>query len=168
MGKNPIQGGVPGPMEKKTRKEMEDAERQSRTLTIERTHPDAVMPKYQNPGDAGFDLAIVESVVMSPGQTAIVNTGLRFNIPEGYEVQLRPRSGKSSKGLTAKFGTIDSGYRGEVGIILHNDSPAYMSISAGDRLAQGVFTPVIQAVIEEGVVSTDTVRGEGGFGSTGG
>ena len=146
-------------------------------LIIERLDPSVPMPKYAREGDSGFDLHVgsrgVEKTFeggwfqIQPGRTVQVAMGVRADIPEGYEVQIRPRSGKASKGLVAQFGTVDSGYRGEWMVILHNNTTEVRTVDSGDRIAQAVLVPVTQANIVEGAVSTDTERGEAGFGSTG-
>jgi dUTP pyrophosphatase len=90
-------------------------------VKVKRLHPDAVIPMYAREGDSGFDLVAVEDVIIEPGETALVKTGLAFEIPEGYELQIRPRSGVSLKTkLRVQLGTVDSGYRGEVGVIVDN------------------------------------------------
>jgi dUTP pyrophosphatase len=90
-------------------------------VNIKRLHPDAVIPKYAKPGDAGFDLVAIGDVIIEPGETALVKTGLAFEISEGYELQIRPRSGVSLKTkLRVQLGTVDSGYRGEIGVIVDN------------------------------------------------
>lgn len=136
-------------------------------LIIERLNDEVEMPRYAKEGDSGFDLSSTEDWVIGPGLCEKISTGLRFHIPEGYEVQIRPRSGLSILGLPAQFGTIDQGYRGEVIVILANISKGTKRIRKGERIAQAVLVPVTQANIVEGVVSTDTERGEAGFGSTG-
>lgn len=136
-------------------------------LVIERLDDSLPMPQYAREGDSGFDLSSAEDWVIGPGLCEKISTGLRFHIPEGYEVQIRPRSSLSILGLPAQFGTIDQGYRGEVIVILANISKGTKRIRKGERIAQAVLTPVTRANIVEGVVSTDTERGEGGFGSTG-
>jgi dUTP pyrophosphatase len=107
-------------------------------------------------------------VEIQPGETVVVPTGLRMEIPEGYEVQIRPRSGLARRGLVAAFGTVDSDYRGEVGVILHNtNSDMVKLIEDGDRIAQGVLCPVTRANFEFVNEVSQTARGSGGFGSTG-
>lgn len=163
-------------------------------VKIKRLSEDAVIPKYAKQGDSGFDLVAVQDVIIEPGDTKKIPVGLAFEIPEGYELQIRPRSGITSKTkLRVQFGTVDSGYRGEVSVTVDNISPiqdepifkdingkftnpnalydskygaAYV-IEKGDRIAQGVIAPVIQATFEETEQLTDSERGENGFGSTG-
>lgn len=129
----------------------------------------AITPEYQTEGASGFDLHSVEDVILDRGTTDTVSIGLAFEIPEGYEMQIRPRSGLSLKtGLRVANapGTIDSDYRGEVKVIMHNASNRAEQIAIGDRIAQGVIVPVIKVEFEEGELD-ETERAEGGFGSTG-
>ncbi|EJV42107.1 dUTP diphosphatase [Bacillus toyonensis] len=155
---------------------------------------DVELPKYAKPGDSGFDLVAAEDMIIEPGQTKVIPTGLAFELPPGYEMQIRPRSGMSRKTkLRVVLGTIDSGYRGEVGVIVDNnndkgphmtrgiwtidgkdlyevheemDSHTYI-IRKGDRIAQGVIAPVETAHFVEVDELSDSERGTGGFGSTG-
>ena len=136
-------------------------------LIVQRIDPTLPLPTYAREGDSGFDLRADDDYVLNPHKAEKIGTGLLFHIPEGYEVQIRPRSSMSSIGLPAQFGTVDNGYRGEVVVILANLNEGTRLIRKGDRIAQAVLAPVTQANIVEGVVSTDTERGEGGFGSTG-
>lgn len=131
----------------------------------------SVMPKYHTDGSAGFDLHSVEDVWISGGETAMVDVGLKSEIPEGCEIQVRSRSSMARSGMIVANspGTIDSDYRGEWKVILHNLTPFTRQIGIGDRIAQGVIQSVQQAdflEIEENELST-TDRGSGGFGSTG-
>ena len=132
------------------------------------------LPSYQTTGSAGMDLAaaVAEDAPLSlaPGARALVPTGLAFAIPHGFELQLRPRSGLAHKhGVTVLNtpGTVDSDYRGEVQVILINHGDVPFTIARGDRIAQAVIAPVVQAVIGEVQTLDDTTRGSGGFGSTG-
>ncbi|WP_160007206.1 dUTP diphosphatase [Rhizobium sp. 18055] len=132
------------------------------------------LPAYESKGAAGMDLrAAVEDgtpMVLAPGKRALVPTGLIFEIPEGYEGQIRPRSGLAFKnGITCLNtpGTIDSDYRGEVKVLLINLSDEPFEISRGMRIAQMVIAPAIQARITEITETSATARGAGGFGSTG-
>ena len=141
-------------------------------LKIKRLHPDAVIPAYQSEGAAGFDLHAVESVEAPSGKTVMVKTGLSVEVPPGYELQIRPRSGVSLKtGLMVKNspGTIDSDYRGEVCIIIYNNGEWFGGhyINKGDRIAQAVLKRVERAAIQEVEELSTTVRGTGGLGSTG-
>ena len=140
------------------------------TLRFTRIHPDAVLPAYAHPSDAGMDVRSVADLVIPAGGRALVPTGLVAIIPPMYEIQVRPRSGLALKhGVTVLNtpGTIDSGYRGEIGVILANFGDREFSVSKGDKVAQLVFAPVVQPEIEETDTIDDTDRGAGGFGSTG-
>ena len=132
----------------------------------------AVIPEYKTSGAAGADLcALLDSPLTIPaGRSAMVPTGLFFEIPEGYEVQVRPRSGLAAKnGVTVLNtpGTIDSDYRGEIKVILINLGKADFTINSGDRIAQMVVAPVTQASFTLADSLSETDRGSGGFGSTG-
>ncbi|OJT54180.1 dUTP diphosphatase [Bacillus licheniformis] len=164
-------------------------------VNIKRLSPDAQIPQYAHASDACFDLVSAEEVVIEPGETALVKTGLAFEIPEGYEMQIRPRSGITLKTeLRVQLGTVDAGYRGEVGVIVDNIAPLNMEvpfdygplmvtgeiyrmngdlpqfsyiIRKGDRIAQAVIKPVEQAAFTEVAELGDSDRGAGGFGSSG-
>ena len=140
------------------------------TLRFKKVHPDAVLPSYAHPSDAGMDLRSVDDLTLAPGQRALVHTGLVMLLPPLYEAQVRPRSGLALKnGVTVLNtpGTIDSGYRGEVGVILINLGQAAFDVRKGDKIAQMVIAPVTQPNIEETDVVDETDRGSGGFGATG-
>ena len=140
------------------------------TLSFKRVHPDAVLPAYAHPSDAGMDIRSVEALIIAPGKRALVHTGLIANLPLGYEIQVRPRSGLALKqGVTVLNtpGTIDAGYRGEIGVILINLGDAPFEVKVGDRIAQLVVAPVLQPTVVEATEIDETDRGAGGFGSTG-
>lgn len=139
-------------------------------IRIKKLQKDAIIPTYQTPQAAGFDLHALESSVIKAGERALVQTGLAFEIDEGYEVQVRPRSGLALKhGISVLNtpGTVDSDYRGEIKVILINHSCEDFTIQKGDRIAQGVVCLVYQAEFEEVQILAESVRGEGGFGSSG-
>ena len=139
-------------------------------LKIKKLNPKAIIPAYQTKGAAGFDLHSIEDVILKPGERKLIGTGLAFEIEYGYEVQIRPRSGLAFKhGITVlnSPGTIDSDYRGEIKVLLINHSNEEFEIKKGDRIAQAIVAPVIQAEIIEVEELSETKRGEGGFGSTG-
>lgn len=140
-------------------------------LKFKKLDPNAIIPSYQSKGASGFDLHALEETAAPSCSTTLVRTGLAVEIPEGYEMQIRPRSGVSYKtGLMVKNspGTIDSDYRGEIMIIMYNTGERFgHCIGRGDRIAQGVIMPVIQASIEETEELGSTVRGGDGIGSTG-
>ncbi len=135
---------------------------------------DVELPKYAKPGDSGFDLVAAEDMIIWPGETKVVPTGLAFEIPPGYELQVRPRSGISrNTKLRVILGTVDSGFRGEVGVIVDNtEIPKAANMKAhviekGTRIAQGVIAPVVTAHFVEVDELSESDRGTGGFGSTG-
>lgn len=141
-------------------------------LKVAKVNELATMPKYAKEGDAGFDLYSVDCKTLRPFETKVFKTGLKFEIPWGYEVQIRPTSGKSLNShirVANTPGTIDSGYRGEIGVIIQNTHPRKnININIGERLAQGVLKKVPMAKIvevDEGELS-QTERGEGGYGHT--
>jgi dUTP pyrophosphatase len=129
------------------------------------------LPAYATTGAAGMDVVAAEDVMIAPGARHAVATGLAVAIPEGYEIQVRPRSGLALKhGITVPNtpGTIDSDYRGELKVILINLGAEPFTIARGDRVAQLVLAPVVQAAWDEVEELDATERGAGGFGSTGG
>ena len=130
------------------------------------------LPEYQTAGAAGADCFahINNKIVLRPGEIMMIPLGFKVEIPDGYELQIRARSGNARRhgiGEANGVGTIDSDYRGEVGVILINYSSDGFEINPGDRIAQAVIAPVIRAKWIESDVLSETVRGEGGFGSTG-
>jgi dUTP pyrophosphatase len=129
------------------------------------------LPAYATEGAAGMDVLAAEDVTLAPGARHAVATGLAVAIPQGFEIQVRPRSGLALKhGVTVPNtpGTIDSDYRGELKVIMINHGDAAFEIRRGDRIAQLVLAPVVQATWLKVDELDETVRGEGGFGSTGG
>jgi dUTP pyrophosphatase len=129
------------------------------------------LPAYATDGAAGMDVLAAEDVTLAPGARHAVATGLALAIPPGYEIQVRPRSGLALKhGITVPNtpGTIDSDYRGELKVILINHGAEAFEILRGDRVAQLVLAPVVRADWLEVDELDETLRGEGGFGSTGG
>lgn len=132
----------------------------------------AIIPEYKTSGAAGADVCawLSEPVTISAGCSAMISTGLYFEIPEGYEIQVRPRSGLAAKnGVTVLNtpGTIDSDYRGELRVILINLGAEDFTVHNGDRIAQIIIAPVTQAVFLPAENLSKTERGTGGFGSTG-
>lgn len=131
----------------------------------------AQAPHYANPGDAGADLVSTEAVRLEPGERALIGTGVRIALPEGYAAFVVPRSGLAARhGITIvnSPGTVDAGYRGEIKVsLLNTDSKDAYDVAVGDRIAQLIVMPVIQARFEPVEALPDSVRGEGGFGSTG-
>jgi len=142
------------------------------TLRVRQLRPDATVPQYQTAGAAGMDLhaCIAEPVTIAPGRIAAIPTGLSMEIPQGFEGQVRPRSGLATKhGVTVPNapGTIDSDYRGEVIVALINLGQDTFTVTPGMRIAQMVIAAYTRVRIETVDTLTQTARGSGGFGSTG-
>ena len=141
-------------------------------VKIKKLNPNATIPTYGSPYAAGADLyaCIENEEFINPGETKLIKTGLALELPIGYAAFIYARSGLASKrGLAPanKVGVVDCDYRGEVMVALHNHSSTIQSVSVGERIAQMVIAPYITAEFEEAEELSDTVRGEGGFGSTG-
>jgi dUTP pyrophosphatase len=139
-------------------------------IKFKQLNPDAQLPIYAHPGDAGADLVAAEDCILQPLERKAISTGLSVEIPIGFEIQVRPRSGLALKhGITVlnSPGTIDAGYRGEIKVILINLGTAAFEITKGQRIAQMVVAPVVSAEFQAVVELADSQRGEGGFGSTG-
>jgi dUTP pyrophosphatase len=147
-------------------------------VKIKKLHPDATIPTYATKGSSGFDLVAIEDVVVGPGETKLVKTGLAFAVGTGFELQIRPRSGVSLKTylrVANAPGTVDSDFTGMVCVIMTNIFNGYNGrdrdfneyIKKGDRIAQGVIQKVEQAEFEMVESLDETDRGAGGFGSTG-
>ena len=141
-------------------------------ILIKRQSEKVSIPKYETIGSSGMDISALlnKNIIIEPGTKAIIPTGFSLSIPEGYEVQIRPRSGLAAKKNITVLntpGTIDSDYRGEIKVILINLGKEKFIIENGERIAQMVVCPVIQANLEEVKELSDTHRGSGGFGSTG-
>ena len=141
-----------------------------KTLKINRLHSDAVIPSYAKDGDAGMDLYSIDEMELRPGCRGLIKTGISIELPKGTEAQIRPRSGLALKmGITVLNtpGTIDCGYRGEIGVILINHGEENFLVKKGERIAQMVINKVESVNIEEVEELSETERGSGGFGSTG-
>ena len=139
-------------------------------LRFKKLDPRATLPAYQTSGASGFDFYSTEKAVLRPGEVTLVSTGLAVEIPEGYEIQVRARSGLAAKFgvfLVNGIGTIDADYRGEIKVIMSTCGQRPVVLEAGERIAQGVLSIVEQCQIESTEALTSTVRGDGGFGSTG-
>jgi dUTP pyrophosphatase len=145
----------------------------TKTIKVELVHENAVFPKYAYPSDSGFDLHATEEVIIGPFGRALVPTGLKVSFDEGYEIQVRPKSGLAIKqGLTVLNtpGTVDQGYTGEIQVIIFNTNNTTVTIPKGMKIGQGVLCPVVQGkyVSFENVQEIDEKdRGNNGFGSTG-
>lgn len=139
-------------------------------LKIFQLDPSAITPQYSHPGDAGLDLFSIEEQTILPGETKLIRTGIAIALPEGTEAQIRPRSGlalKYSITVLNTPGTVDAGYRGEIGVILINHGRKTFEVIPGMKIAQMVITSFIAAEVELVKQLNDTIRGDGGFGSTG-
>ena len=139
-------------------------------LLVEKINQKAIIPFLAHEGDAGMDLFSVEEVVLKPMERKLIHTGIKIQLPKNTEAQIRPRSGLALKnGITVLNtpGTIDEGYRGEIGIILINLGAEEFKVEEGMKIAQMVIKPTLTLDVEEVVKLTETTRGEGGFGSTG-
>ena len=141
-------------------------------ILIKKTNKKVITPKYKTEGSSGVDLSafLDKEVVIKPNSSELIPTGLQIAIPEELEIQIRPRSGlaaKESIGVLNSPGTIDSDYRGELKIILFNHSNKDFIINNGDRIAQMVLVPILKMEFEEVDSLPETIRGQGGFGSTG-
>jgi len=137
-----------------------------------RKNSDLPLPAYQTPQSAGVDLRadLNETVMLKPGHRSLIPTGIAIELPEGLEAQIRPRSGlaiKNGISMVNTPGTIDADYRGEISVILINHGQETFEIKRGERIAQMVIAPVVQASFTESEELSDTQRGAGGFGSTG-
>jgi dUTP pyrophosphatase len=138
-------------------------------IKFQKLHPDAQVPSYAHIGDAGADVYSVAEVTLQQGDRAAIPTGLAVDIPLGYEIQVRPKSGLALKHGIAVLnspGTVDAGYRGEIQVIVINLGKEAYTFVKGQKIAQLVLKPVIQAQYIEGALGTSD-RGSGGFGSTG-
>ena len=141
-------------------------------ILIKKTNRKVITPKYKTDGSSGVDLSafLDKEVIIKPNSSELIPTGLQVAIPEELEIQIRPRSGlaaKESIGVLNSPGTIDSDYRGELKIILFNHGNKDFIINNGDRIAQMVLVPILKMEFEEVDSLPETIRGQGGFGSTG-
>ena len=141
-------------------------------VLIKRLHPNIKLPEYKTAGASGMDLIafLKEPINLKPKTSSLVPTGLAIAFSEDYEIQIRPRSGLAAKNNISVLntpGTIDSDYRGEIKVIIYNHGKNEFVIKNGDRIAQMVLTPIIKMELELVNDLPETIRGEGGFGSTG-
>jgi|TARA_Y100001970_G_scaffold293737_1_gene442755 dUTP pyrophosphatase len=141
-------------------------------VLIKKLYPKVELPKYKTEGSSGLDLmAYIDSPIkIAPGTSALIPTGISLAIPNDLEIQIRPRSGLAAKSNITVLntpGTIDSDYRGEIKIILFNHSKENFLVKNGDRIAQMILMPVLKIEFDEVNELPDTIRGSGGFGSTG-
>ena len=141
-------------------------------IQIKKLSNSVSIPKYETTGSSGMDIAahIENNIIINPGEKALVSTGFSVAIPKGYEIQIRPRSGLAAKKNITVLntpGTIDADYRGEIKVILINLGKEKFVVENGERIAQMVVCPVVQANLEEVKELSGTKRGSSGFGSTG-
>ena len=141
-------------------------------VLIKRLDSNVILPEYKTNGASGMDLMayIDRSIDLKPGESCLVPTGLSVAFPEDYEIQIRPRSGLAAKNNISVLntpGTIDSDYRGEIKIILFNHGNSEFKVNNNDRIAQMILVPVVKMELEETNNLPETIRGHGGFGSTG-
>ncbi|WP_217988454.1 dUTP diphosphatase [Paucisalibacillus globulus] len=139
-------------------------------LKIKLMNEDAKMPYRANEGDAGLDLFSTEEKIVKAGETALIGTGIQMELPKGTEAQIRPRSGlalRHSITLLNTPGTIDEGYRGEIKVILINHGKEDFKVEKQMRIAQMVIAPVLQVTLEQTEILSNSVRDQGGFGSSG-
>ena len=140
------------------------------TVRLFKINNEANIPSFAHKGDAGMDLVACEEIILPPGKSALVQTGLAIELPHGTEAQVRPRSGLALKHQVTVLntpGTIDEGYRGEIGVILINHGSQEFKVEKGMKVAQLVVKPVLSVNIEEIFNLTNTERSTSGFGSTG-
>ena len=136
-------------------------------IKVKKLHPDATVPMYAHPGDAGMDLYSVEDLILRPNYRAKIKTGISIELPSGYVSLVWDKSGVSSKGIKVLGGVLDSGYRGEYIVMLVNLSSEDFEIKKGQKVAQLLIQKVENPEIEIADELSDTSRGAGGFGSTG-
>ena len=141
-------------------------------VLIKKLDPSVKLPEYKTTGASGMDLIafIKEPLELKPQMSCIVPTGIAVAFPENYEIQVRPRSGLAAKNNISILntpGTIDSDYRGEIKVIIHNHGNRNFTVNNGDRIAQMILCPVIKMKLEEAIDLPKTIRGQSGFGSTG-
>ena len=141
-------------------------------ILVKKFYKNIKLPVYKTSGASGMDLmaCVKNKIIIKPGKTSMIPTGIAIAIPKNYEIQIRPRSGlAANKGITVLNtpGTVDSDYRGEIKIILINLSKKSFVVKSGDRIAQMILCPVVQGKLEEVKILPISIRGKGGFGSTG-
>ncbi|WP_347489271.1 dUTP diphosphatase [Desulfoscipio sp. XC116] len=140
------------------------------TLKVKKLTESAKLPGYAREGDAGLDLFSIDDVEIEPSETVLIKTGIVIELPKNTEAQIRPRSGLALKHQVTVLntpGTVDEGYRGEVGVILINHSKKVFKVGKGMKIAQMVIKPVLRVAVQEVNEVSETERAEGGFGSTG-
>jgi dUTP pyrophosphatase len=139
-------------------------------IKVKKLHSSAILPKYEHFDDSGLDLVSIIEKELLAGESALIPTGIAIALPPNTEAQIRPRSGLALNHQITVLntpGTVDEGYRGEIGVILINHGQKSFKITQGMRIAQMVICPIIRVKVKEVEVLSETTRGEGGFGSTG-
>lgn len=139
-------------------------------LKVEKINDKAITPNYANKGDAGLDLYSVEELMLNPGERGLIHTGIKIQLPKDTEAQIRPRSGLALKhgiSLVNAPGTIDEGYRGEIGVIVINHGKEAFKVEEGMKIAQMVVKPVWKVEVEEVSSLSESERGSKGYGSSG-
>ena len=141
-------------------------------ILVKRLNKNIKLPVYKTSGSSGMDIAanLKKRISIKPGKSALIPTGIMLAIPKNYEIQIRPRSGLAVKNNISVLntpGTIDSDYRGEIKVIIYNHGNNDFTINNGDRIAQMILAPVVKMDLEETKDLPETIRGQGGFGSTG-
>ena len=139
-------------------------------LKVEKISDNAIIPSYANNGDAGLDLYATNELILESGERGLVHTGIKIELPENTEAQIRPRSGLALKNgitLVNSPGTIDEGYRGEIGVIVINHGEEVFKVEIGMKIAQMVIKPVWRVLVEQVNSLSDAERGDRGFGSSG-
>lgn len=137
------------------------------SVKFKRFSENARVPAYAHATDSGADLYAANPVLIWPGDTQVVWTDVGVELPDGYEAPVRPRSGLSAKGVLVAFGTVDSGYRGSIGVTMTNTGRDPYTVTRGDRIAQLVVAPVARVSFEESEELAASARGDGGYGSSG-
>jgi dUTP pyrophosphatase len=139
-------------------------------LKVEKINDKAITPNYANKGDAGLDLYSIEELMLNPGERGLIHTGIKIQLPKDTEAQIRPRSGLALKhgiSLVNAPGTIDEGYRGEIGVIVINHGKEAFKVEEGMKIAQMVVKPVWKVEVEEVSSLSESERGSKGYGSSG-
>lgn len=136
-------------------------------VSFKKFHPDAVVPVYAHDNDAGCDLCTPVTVTAASHQVTKIPVGLGIELPNGYMFMLYDKSGLASRGLQVVGGIVDAGYRGEIAVLLYNATDTDIVFETGNKVAQGIIVPVLQAGFTEVYEFSETTRGAGGFGSTG-
>lgn len=136
-------------------------------LKVKKLNPEAILPKYAHKGDAGMDLFSCEDTVLKPGEGKMISTGISTEFPEGYVALIWDKSGVAASGIKTMGGVIEHTYRGEYKVIMFNTGKQDYPVKKGQKIAQLLIQPIVTAEVEEVSELSDSVRGDGAFGSTG-